>query len=73
MLKQVGANQALRFFATMDMKFEGDASTRSPVQPMNLSRESVFDLVSPSKAPHSTKKPFVWRKKSYFFFFLGSD
>jgi len=60
MLRQVGANHALRFFSTTSWKLDGSASTKSPSQPIYFSRYSVLERVSPSRAPHSIKNPFFY-------------
>ena len=44
----------------------GSASINSPVQFRNLSKNNVFDRVSPSSAPHSMKKPVSCEKISFF-------
>jgi hypothetical protein len=59
MLKQVGANHDFLILLTTLRKFEGSASTKSPCQFRCLSKNSVFERVSPSRAPHSTKNPPV--------------
>lgn len=58
-LRQVGAIQAFLRLGSICWKLEGSASISSPFHPRNLSKYSVLDRVSPSRAPHSTKKPFV--------------
>ena len=51
--KQVGDEKAFRFFNKIDAKFFGSASISNPDQSLSLSKNKVFERVSPSKAPHS--------------------
>jgi hypothetical protein len=57
MLKQLGDKYAFLFFASIFTKLRGSASTSSPLQLRWRSKYKVFERVSPSKAPHSTKNP----------------
>lgn len=58
-LKQLGDKYAFLFLVSIMAKLSGSASTRSPLQLRWRSKYKVLDRVSPSKAPHSTKKPPV--------------
>ena len=39
---------------------------RIPLQLFSISRKRELDLVSPSRAPHSIKRPFFYEKKYNF-------
>jgi hypothetical protein len=57
MLKQLSDKNAFLFFSSIFPKLSGSASTSSPLQLRLRSKNKVFDRVSPSNAPHSTKNP----------------
>ena len=63
-LRQAPTAIAFLFLVSTSWKFFGSPSIKIPFQFDNFSKPSVLDLVSPSNAPHSIKKPSLWNSQT---------